>query len=119
MKFKEPSRVTVIVAIILFLLALVVICVKAVEPAKTLNLKLDWKGPVGWQTNGAVFNIRWYYGSWLGDYNTWPIIRSVTNTVTTTLTNVSPTQLYAITLRCSNGDTSHFVGPVTAVYAWQ
>jgi len=109
-----------IVAITLFLLAILVICAKGVEPAKTLNLKLDWKGPAGWQTNGAVFNIRIYtYPFWLSDQDNWPIIRTVTNTVTTTLTNVSPTQLYSITLRCSNGDTSHFVGPVTAQYLLQ
>lgn len=108
-----------IVAITLFLLTILVICVKG-EEAQALNLKLDWKGPAGWQTNGAVFNIRIYsITSWLSDYNTWPIIRTVTNTVTTTLTNVPPTQLYAITLRCSNGDTSSFVGPVTAQYLLQ
>lgn len=116
---KHPIDFKLITAIILLMLAAVVLSLKAVEPTKTLNLKLDWKGPDGWQTNGAVFNIRWYSGSWLGDYNTWPVIRSVTNSVSTTLTNVSPTQLYAITLRCQNGDTSSFVGPVTAKYEWQ
>src|SRR5678816_3025026 len=116
MKLQAQSSFTITIALIIMILVIIAACLKGAEPAKTLNLKLDWKGPAGWQTNGAVFNIRWYSNSWIGDYNTWPIIRSVTNSVTTTLTNVSPTQLYAITLRCSNGDTSSFVGPVTAQY---
>ena len=119
MKLYLPSSFTITIAVILLILSGIVLSLRGAE-VKTLNLKLDWKGPAGWQTNGVVFNIRIYsYPFWLSDQNNWPVTRSVTNAVTTTLTNVSPTQMYAITLKCPNGDTSHFVGPVTAQYLLQ
>ena len=107
---------TKIKLLVLSLLTLLAFC----SHAQGLNLKLNWNGPVGWQTNGATFNIRGFAaGSVLTNYNTWPVVRIVVNTNTTTFTNVSATQFFAILVRLPNGETSYYCGPVTAQYVRQ
>lgn len=101
--------------------AIVALCLSAL--AQSQNLQLSWSGPAGSNTNGAIFGIRVYSSgiSVASDYNTWPITRYVTNSMTTLITNVSTTQWYAITLITTfNGGawTANGIGPVYGLYSW-
>lgn len=67
------------------------------QQIKKVDVKLDWHAPAGFETNG-IYNIRYLAeGSVTSDWKTWPILSTVTNSVSHLLYNVWETQLFSVT----------------------